>query len=45
MKMRALLTLIMATATAYGGLSPEHSAPSGLPVKNGTLTFALQQAG
>jgi hypothetical protein len=46
MKMRALLTLIMATATAYGGtVTGTLQGPSGLPVKNGTLNFALQQAG
>ena len=46
MKMRALLTLIMATATAYGGtVTGTLQGASGLPVKNGTLTFTLQQAG
>ncbi len=46
MKMRALLTLILATATAYGGtVTGTLQGPSGLPVKNGTLTFNLQQAG
>jgi hypothetical protein len=46
MKMRALLTLIMAAATAYGGtVTGTLQGPSGLPVKNGTLNFVLQQAG
>jgi hypothetical protein len=46
MKMRALLTLMMATATAYGGtVTGILQGPSGLPVKNGTLAFNLQQAG
>jgi hypothetical protein len=46
MKMRVLLTLIVATATAYGGtVTGTLQGPSGLPVKNGTLTFVLQQAG
>jgi hypothetical protein len=46
MTMRALLTLILATATAYGGtVTGTLQGPSGLPVKNGTLTFNLQQAG
>ncbi len=46
MKIRALLTLMMATATAYGGtITGTLQGPSGLPVKNGTLTFNLQQAG
>jgi hypothetical protein len=46
MTMRALLTLMMATATAYGGtVTGTLQGPSGLPVKNGTLTFNLQQAG
>ncbi len=46
MKIRALLTLMMAAATAYGGtITGTLQGPSGLPVKNGTLTFNLQQAG
>jgi hypothetical protein len=46
MKMRALLTLMMAAATAYGGtVTGILQGPSGLPVKNATLTFNLQQAG
>ena len=46
MKRKALLTLVIATATAYGGtVTGTLQAPSGLPVKNGTLTFNLQQAG
>jgi hypothetical protein len=46
MKMRTLVTLILATATAYGGtVTGTLQGASGLPVKNGTLTFTLQQAG
>jgi hypothetical protein len=46
MKRKALLTLVIATATAYGGtVTGTLQGPSGLPVKNGTLTFNLQQAG
>jgi hypothetical protein len=46
MKMRALLSLILATATAYGGtVTGTLQGPSGLPVKNGVLSFTLQQAG
>jgi hypothetical protein len=46
MKMRVLLTLMMAAATAYGGtVTGTLQGPSGLPVKNGTLNFVLQQAG
>jgi hypothetical protein len=46
MKRKALLTLVIATATAYGGtVTGTLQSPSGLPVKNGTLTFNLQQAG
>ncbi len=46
MKIRALLTLMLGTATAYGGtVTGTLQGPSGLPVKNGTLTFKLQQAG
>jgi hypothetical protein len=37
---------MLATATAYGGtVTGTLQGPSGLPVKNGTLTFKLQQAG
>ena len=37
---------MMATATAYGGtVTGTLQGPSGLPVKNGTLSFKLQQAG
>jgi hypothetical protein len=46
MKIKALLTVLMATASAYGGtVSGTILGPSGLPIKNGTLTFTLQQAG
>jgi hypothetical protein len=46
LKMKALLTLMLATATAYGGtVTGTLLGPSGLPIKNGTLTFDLQQAG
>jgi hypothetical protein len=44
--MRNLLLLIIATGTAYGGtVTGTLQGPSGLPVKNGTLNFGLQQAG
>ena len=37
---------MMAAATAYGGtVTGTLQGPSGLPVKNATLTFTLQQAG
>ncbi len=40
------LLLIIATTTAYGGtVTGTLQGPSGLPVKNGTLNFVLQQAG
>ena len=43
---KALLTLILGTATAYGGtVTGMLQGPSGLPVKNATLNFNLQQAG
>jgi hypothetical protein len=43
---KTLLILFMASATAYGGtVSGTIMGPSGLPIKNGTLTFTLQQAG
>src|ERR1700748_1454562 len=46
MKMRSLLALTMAAATAHGGtITGRLQGPSGLPVKNGTLSFVLQQAG
>jgi hypothetical protein len=46
MKMKVLLTLILAAGAAYGGtVTGTLQGPSGLPVKNGTLTFNLQQAG
>jgi uncharacterized protein (DUF2141 family) len=46
MKIKALLTVLMATISAYGGtVSGTILGPSGLPIKNGTLTFTLQQAG
>jgi hypothetical protein len=45
-KIRALLILILSTATAYGGtITGTLLGPSGLPIKNGTLNFVLQQAG
>jgi hypothetical protein len=44
--LRALLILTLSTATAYGGtITGTLLGPSGLPIKNGTLNFALQQAG
>jgi hypothetical protein len=46
MKITGLLTLIIAAATAYGGtVTGTLLGPSGLPIKNGTLSFGLQQAG
>ena len=43
---RALLILMLGAATAYGGtITGTLQGPSGLPVKNGTLNFVLQQAG
>jgi hypothetical protein len=43
---RALLILMLGAATAYGGtITGTLQGPSGLPIKNGTLNFALQQAG
>jgi hypothetical protein len=43
---RALLILTLSTATAYGGtVTGTLLGPSGLPIKNGALNFALQQAG
>jgi hypothetical protein len=46
LKIKAFLFLIMATTTAYGGtVTGTLQGPSGLPVKNGTLNFVLQQAG
>src|ERR1700685_734283 len=46
LKTRALLTLILSAATAYGGtITGTLLGPSGLPIKNGTLSFGLQQAG
>src|ERR1700728_4509682 len=45
-KIRALLVLILSAAAAYGGtITGTLQGPSGLPVKNGTLNFVLQQAG
>jgi hypothetical protein len=45
-KAKALLTLMITAATAYAGtVTGTLQGPSGLPVKNGTLTFTLQQAG
>jgi hypothetical protein len=46
MNIKLLLVLLTATATGYGGtVSGTILGPSGLPIKNGTLTFSLQQAG
>ena len=46
LKIKGLLAVIIATSTAYAGtVSGNLLGPSGLPVKNGTLTFNLQQAG
>jgi hypothetical protein len=46
LKMKGLLTLMLASATAYGGtVTGTLLGPSGLPIKNGTLSFGLQQAG
>ena len=46
MKIPTLLSLMMATAAAYAGtVTGTLQGPSGLPVKNGTLSFVLQQAG
>jgi hypothetical protein len=45
-QIRTLLILIMSAATAYGGtITGTLLGPSGLPIKNGTLQFVLQQAG
>jgi hypothetical protein len=45
-KVRALLILMLGAATAYGGtITGTLLGPSGLPIKNGTLNFGLQQAG
>jgi hypothetical protein len=46
LKIKALLTLMIAPCPAYAGtVGGNLLGPSGLPVKNGTLTFNLQQAG
>jgi hypothetical protein len=46
LKVRALLILMLGTVAAYGGtITGTLQGPSGLPVKNGTLNFVLQQAG
>jgi hypothetical protein len=46
MKIRILIALLIAASPAYGGtVSGVVLGPSGLPIKNGTLTFTLQQAG
>ena len=46
LKIKALLTLLMAATTTYAGtINGTILGPSGLPIKNGTLTFTLQQAG
>jgi hypothetical protein len=43
---RALLILMLGGASAYGGtITGTLLGPSGLPIKNGTLNFGLQQAG
>ena len=43
---RAWLFLVMAALPAYAGtVSGTLMGPSGLPIRNGTLTFSLQQAG
>lgn len=44
--LRSLLILLLTTAAAYGGtVTGTLLGPSGLPIKNGTLNFTLQQAG
>jgi hypothetical protein len=46
LRIKAFLTLMLATATAYGGtVIGTLQGPSGLPIKNATLNFGLQQAG
>jgi hypothetical protein len=46
MKLKPLIALLIASTTAYAGtVSGVILGPSGLPIKNGTLTFTLQQAG
>jgi hypothetical protein len=46
LKIKAFLLLIIGATTAYGGtVTGTLQGPSGLPVKNGTLNFVLQQAG
>ena len=46
MKMKALVALVLSAAPAYAGtVTGTLLGPSGLPVKNATLTFNLQQAG
>jgi hypothetical protein len=43
---KALFILMLGATTAYGGtVTGTLQGPSGLPVKNGTLNFVLQQAG
>src|ERR1700677_181857 len=43
---KALLILMLGATTAYGGtITGTLQGPSGLPIKNGTLSFNLQQAG
>jgi hypothetical protein len=45
-KVKAGFALMLATATAYAGtVTGTLLGPSGLPIKNGTLSFSLQQAG
>ncbi|MGC2400608.1 MAG: hypothetical protein WA510_12520 [Acidobacteriaceae bacterium] len=44
--LRGLLILLFASSTAYSGtVTGTLMGPSGLPIKNGTLSFNLQQAG
>ena len=46
MTLKPLIALFIATTTAYAGtVSGVILGPSGLPIKNATLTFTLQQAG
>src|ERR1700761_2672484 len=46
MTIKGLVALFLGAASAYGGtVTGTLLGPSGLPVKNATLTFNLQQAG
>ena len=46
MTIKGLVALVLGAASAYGGtVTGTLLGPSGLPVKNATLTFNLQQAG